>query len=200
MIDHLPVIAAAARGCTVCADRLPLGPRPVFQVSSTARLLLIGQAPGTAVHASGTPWDDASGGRLRDWLGLTPAQFYDASRIALLPMGLCYPGRREGGGDLGPIKECAPTWHPALIGGMPDLRLTLLIGSYAIASRLGPGALSETVRGFRRYLPGLLPLPHPSWRVVGWQNRNPWFADEVLPMLRAAVRAALEPTETRMAP
>ena len=182
--------AAAARACTRCTD-LPLGPRPVLRVSATARLLIVGQAPGTRVHASGIPWDDASGDRLRGWLGMDRAAFYDERCIAIVPVGLCYPGRLANGGDAPPRAGCAAHWHPRLLPLLAGLRLTLLVGSHAQAFALGPGPMTERVRDFRRLLPTRFPLPHPSWRTVGWEKRNPWFAAEVLPALRASVAAAL---------
>ena len=188
MTETLADVAAAARACMLCADRLPLGPRPVLRVSATARLLIIGQAPGTKVHASGIPWDDASGERLRDWLQISSDIFYDESVVAVLPMGMCYPGVLPNGGDAPPMKICAPTWHPRLLPLMPAIRLTLAVGGFAQARLLGPGAMTERVRNFRAFLPGVLPLPHPSWRTVGWARRNPWFAEDVLPVLRARVR------------
>ncbi|MDB5368510.1 MAG: hypothetical protein JWP20_68 [Roseomonas sp.] len=192
--ETLENAAAAALACTRCAT-LPLGPRPTFRVSPTARLLIIGQAPGTRVHATGIPWNDPSGERLRDWLGLGPGLFYDSSRVAIVPAGLCYPGRLPRGGDAPPRPECAPLWHPRLIGPMRDIRLTLLVGSHAIRAVLGRGAaaaLGETVRGFAAPLAaGRFPLPHPSWRTRAWAARRPWFEAEVLPALRAAVRANL---------
>jgi uracil-DNA glycosylase len=179
-------VAAQARACTRCTD-LPLGPRPVLRVSATAPILIMSQAPSTRVHVSGTPWTDASGDRLRHWLGLQPAQFYDVSRVAILPMGLCYPGRLHQGGDAPPRPDCAPYWHPRLLPLLTGLRLVLLVGTYAQARMLGPGSMTERVRGFRDFLPGYFPLPHPSWRTIGWEARNPWFGAEVLPALRAAV-------------
>ncbi len=179
---------AAARGCTACAD-LPLGPRPVFRLSPTARLLIVGQAPGTKVHASGIPWDDRSGDRLRQWMAIDRADFYDERHIAILPMGLCYPGRLKNGGDAPPRKECAPLWHARLLALLPRIEVTLLVGSYAQARYLGAKQpMTDTVRDFRRHLPRYLPLPHPSWRTTGWERKNPWFADEVLPVLRSEVR------------
>ncbi len=186
----LAELAAEIRACGRCTD-LPLGPRPVLRVSATARLLIIGQAPGTKVHASGVPWDDASGERLRAWLGMDRARFYDTRRIAIVPVGLCYPGRLPRGGDAPPRTGCAAHWHPKLLPLMAGLRLTLLVGSHAQAFVLGPGAMTERVRRFADYLPARFPLPHPSWRTVAWERRNPWFAAEVLPALRAAVAAAL---------
>jgi len=179
------------RSCGACADVLPLGPRPVFQASPTATLLIASQAPGTKVHASGIPFSDPSGDRLREWTGLSHAQFYDAAKVAILPMGLCYPGRASNGGDAPPRPECAPLWRDRLLAAMPALRLTLLVGSYAQTSAFGPGAMSQRVRDFRSYLPRYFPLPHPSWRSRIWVDQNPWFAAEVLPALRKAVERAL---------
>jgi uracil-DNA glycosylase len=188
----LDQVAAEARACRLCEDRLPLGPRPVIQVSRTARLLIIGQAPGTKVHATGIPWNDPSGDRLRRWLNMDRETFYDESRIAIVPMGLCYPGRLPNGGDAPPRPECAPLWHPRLISLMPDIRLTLLIGSYALTHTLGRGAMSDRVRAYRQHMPRYFPLPHPSWRTTAWERRNPWFEADTLPVLRAAVARALE--------
>ena len=190
MSAALDAAAAEARACTRCMD-LPLGPRPVLRVSATARLLIVGQAPGTKVHASGIPWDDASGDRLRQWLGMDRATFYDTARIAIIPTGLCYPGRLPNGGDAPPRAGCAAHWHPRLVPLLAGLRLTLLVGSYAQTFALGRGDMTGRVRDFRACLPARFPLPHPSWRTVGWEKRNPWFAAEVLPALRAAVAAAL---------
>jgi len=189
--ERLEEVAAAARACTVCAAELPLGPRPVLRVSTTARVLIASQAPGTKVHASGTPFTDASGVRLRAWLGMTEAEFYDVARIGILPMGLCYPGRLPKGGDAPPRTECRALWHPRLMPLMPELRVILPIGSYAQAHYLGPGDMTTRVRNFREFLPRYFPLPHPSWRTTGWEQRNPWFAAEVLPALRQEVAAAL---------
>ena len=188
--ESLEAAAAAARACTACAD-LPLGPRPILRVSTTARLLITSQAPGTKAHMTAVPFNDASGDRLRDWLGLERDAFYDVARVAIMPMGLCYPGRLPKGGDVGPRAGCAPLWHPRLLPLMPAIRLTLLVGSYAQAYALGPGAMSERVRAYARYLPRYFPLPHPSWRTVGWEKRNPWFSAEVLPALRRIVSATL---------
>jgi len=165
---------------------LPLGPRPVFRVSATATLLIIGQAPGTKVHETGVPWNDASGERLRAWLGIDRAAFYDESRIAILPMGFCYPGRLPNGGDAPPRPECAPAWHDRFLALMPQLRLTLLVGGYAQARYLGPGTMTARVRNFSAH-PKFLALPHPSWRTIGWEAKNSWFGTEVLPALRAAL-------------
>lgn len=184
-------LAAQVRACTACAAVLPLGPRPILRVSTTATILIASQAPGTKVHISGTPWTDASGVRLRTWLGLTPDEFYDPARIAILPMGLCYPGRLPQGGDCPPRPECAPLWRRRLLDAMPGLRLTLLVGSYAQADALGPGRMTDRVRDFRQYLPRHFPLPHPSWRTGVWERNNPWFVTDVLPALRTEVRRVL---------
>lgn len=163
----------------------------MVRASATARLLITGQAPGTKVHETGVPWNDASGERLRGWLGMDRDTFYDESRIAILPMGFCYPGRLPQGGDRPPRRECAVLWRARLLAGMPDIRLTLLVGTYAQAHVLGPGPMTPRVRAFRSYLPRAFPLPHPSWRTTGWERRNPWFAQEAIPALREAVAAAL---------
>lgn len=181
--------------CTRCAA-LPLGPRPLVQFSATARLLIIGQAPGRLTHLAGVPWDDASGARLRDWLGLGPEPFYDPARVALLPMGLCYPGRAASG-DLPPVPHCAPFWHPRVLAAMADIRLTLLVGAYAQAAYCRADrstrdlSMTERVRAADNGLGRTIALPHPSWRVVGWMRRNPWFERETLPRLRGRVAAAL---------
>lgn len=187
----LASIAAAARACRICEAQLPLGPRPVFRVSTTARLLIVGQAPGTKVHETGIPWNDPSGDRLRRWLQMDRETFYDEARIAIVPMGLCYPGRLPNGGDAPPRPECAPLWRGRLASAMPDIRLTLLVGIYALTHTLGRGAMTEHVRAFRDRLPRYFPLPHPSWRTTAWERNNPWFEADVLPSLRASVTAAL---------
>lgn len=191
---NLEGLVREARACTVCAAHLPHPPRPVLRVRKTARLLIIGQAPGRRVHASGIPWNDPSGQRLRDWLGLAPEVFYDERRVAILPIGLCYPGTVNGA-DLPPRKECAPLWHPRIVPALGEVRLTLLVGSYAQAFHLADlrkPAMTETVRAFREYLPRFLPLPHPSWRNSGWLKRNAWFEAELVPELRRLIRATLE--------
>jgi uracil-DNA glycosylase len=184
-------LLSEARACTACAAVLPLGPRPVFQISQTATLLIASQAPGTRVHASGIPFSDPSGDRLREWTGLSEAQFYDPAKVAILPMGLCYPGRAKSGGDAPPRPECAPLWRARLLAAMPAIRLTLVVGSYAQNHILGPGPMTPRVRDFRSHLPGHFPLPHPSWRSKLWADRNPWFEDDVLPALRESVRQSL---------
>ncbi len=183
------------RACTVCAAHLPLGPRPIVRAASSAKLMIIGQAPGTKVHESGIPWNDRSGDRLRDWLQLDKETFYDERRVAIMPMGFCYPGVLPNGGDQPPRPECAPLWHPPLAAELPEIQLTLLIGQYAQARYLGKRrgkTLTETVSRFSDYLPeNYLPLPHPSWRTQGWQKKNPWFETDLLPVLRERVHALL---------
>jgi uracil-DNA glycosylase len=187
-------LVAEMRACTLCADRLPLGPKPTFRISETARLLLVGQAPGTKVHETGIPWNDRSGDRLRDWLQLDRDSFYDVRRIAILPTGLCYPGVDKNGGDRPPCPLCAPTWHPRVRPHLKKVGLTLPIGSYAHAYYLGArrgASMHETVTRWRDFLPEFLPLPHPSWRNTAWLKRNPWFEAELLPELRGRVHALL---------
>ncbi len=180
------------RACEICAEHLELGPRPILQFSAKSRICIIGQAPGTKVHASGIAWDDDSGDRLRDWLGIDKTAFYDADRIALVPMGFCYPGKASGG-DKPPRKECAPAWHDRVLSCLPDNRITLLVGSYAQAAYLPDTkrlSLTERVRRHADFGP-VIPLPHPAWRVRMWMAKQPWFEAEVLPSLRSAVAKAL---------
>ncbi len=182
------------RHCTVCAKALPLGPRPIVQFSARSRLVIIGQAPGSRVHESGVPWRDDSGDRLRDWAGLSVEEFYDPDKVALMPMGFCYPGAGKSG-DLPPRPECAPLWHERILRLLKELRLSLFVGSYAQAEYLeGIGkkpTLTEAVRGYKAYGPQFFPLPHPSWRSGIWMKRNPWFQAKVVPALRKRVREAL---------
>ncbi len=181
------------RACRLCESQLPLGPRPVLRASASARLLIVGQAPGLRVHESGTPWNDASGIRLRHWLGLERERFYDDSKIAIVPMGFCYPGSGKSG-DLPPRPECAATWHARLMPQLRERRLTLLVGRYAQAWFLRERqreTLTETVRAYADYLPEFLPLPHPSPRNQLWLKVNPWFEEELVPVLRDAVRETL---------
>ncbi len=192
-IRALERAGAEARACTRCAATLPLGPRPVFQLGAGARLLITSQAPGTHAHATATPFNDASGERLRGWLGLTRAQFYDPARVAIVPIGLCYPGRLPRGGDAPPAPGCAALWHPRLLPLLTEVRLTLLVGGYAQDFVLGKGRMAERVRDYAAFLPRHFPLPHPSWRTTAWERRNPWFAAELVPALRHAVAAALDP-------
>lgn len=181
-------LIAAARACTLCAAHLPLGPRPVVRGSATARLLIVSQAPGTKAHETDLSFNDPSGDRLRDWLGLDRGAFYDEARVAMLPMGFCYPGRLPKGGDAPPRKECAPAWHGPLRAAMPDIALTLLVGGYAIRQYLpGYGSMTEAVADWRAHLPDTIPLPHPSWRTTAWERKHPWFAADLLPELRRRV-------------
>jgi uracil-DNA glycosylase len=184
-------ILREVRACRICEAELPLGPRPVLQLAGTARLLIIGQAPGSKVHRSGIPWNDASGDRLREWLKLDRSTFNDAARVANLPIGFCYPGAGENGGDRPPRPVCAPLWHEQLLTHLPDLQLTLLVGQYAQRHYLGArrkGSLTETVKTSWEYGDQFFPLPHPSWRSGIWMQRNPWFEEAVIPELRDAVR------------
>jgi len=187
----LETLLAAVRDCRACARHLPLGPRPVLRAGEAARLLIVGQAPGARVHATGIPWDDASGERLRAWLGIDGDTFYDESRIAIIPMGLCYPGRGKSG-DLPPRRECAELWLNALLGRLPRIELTLLIGQHAQRHFLGrrrKASLTETTRSWQEYAPQYFPLPHPSPRNTPWFKRNPWFERQLLPALRARIEA-----------
>jgi uracil-DNA glycosylase len=179
------------RACRICEADLPFGSRPVLRLASTARLLIVSQAPGSKVHRTGIAWNDASGDRLRDWAELDRSVFYDEARVAILPMGFCYPGAGENGGDKPPRPECAPLWHERLLEHLPDLQLTLLVGQYAHRHYLGAGrkgSLTETVRAFSEYGPQFFPLPHPSWRSQIWMRKHPWFEEAVIPELRKAVR------------
>ncbi|GAB5453414.1 MAG: uracil-DNA glycosylase family protein [Halioglobus sp.] len=182
------------RACRHCEAELPLGPNPVLRAGTGARVLIVGQAPGTRVHASGIPWDDPSGDRLRDWLQIDRDTFYNESRIAIVPMGFCYPGRGKSG-DLPPLPACAPLWHERLLAHMPKIELVLLVGSYAQNHYLGRSreTLTQRVQRFRDFAPRYLPLPHPSPRNNLWLRRNPWFEQEVLPALRRRVNAILPP-------
>jgi len=183
-------LLAEIRACRICEAHLPNPPRPVFRAGAQARLLIVGQAPGRRVHETGIPWNDPSGDVLRGWLGLQREAFYDTSRIAIVPIGLCYPGTVDGA-DLPPRRECAPLWQPRFRAALPLVKVTLLVGAYAQAYYLGDSrkkSLAETVRAYREYLPEFFPLPHPSWRNLGWLKKNPWFAKEVLPALRKRVR------------
>ena len=190
----LAALLRQIRACRHCAAHLPLGPRPVVRADAAAPLLIVGQAPGTRVHESGIPWNDRSGDRLRDWLRLDRATFYDERRVAIVPMGFCYPGVDRNGGDKPPRRECAPLWHEAILTRLPRVSLTLLVGQYAQAHYLGAArkpSMTETVRAWRDFLPGFLPLPHPSWRNTAWLKKNPWFAEDLLPDLRRRVQTTL---------
>ena len=186
-------LIAEAKACSLCAADLPLGPRPVFQLHPSARILIAGQAPGVRVHESGVPFDDASGERLRVWMGVTRETFYDPTKIAILPMGFCYPGTGKSG-DLPPRPECAVHWRKKLLAQLPNIELTLVIGQYAQDWHLGTrqkANLTETVRAWEEYWPKLLPLPHPSPRNNIWLKKNAWFEDEIIPQLKRAVSKAL---------
>lgn len=188
--DRVEKLLTEVRACRICAAQLPLGPRPVVQTSASSRLLIVSQAPGRKVHETGIPFDDVSGQRLRDWLGLDKATFYDASRVAIVPMGFCFPGTGRSG-DLPPRPECAPAWHSRLLPLLQQVQLTLLVGQYAQASMLDlprGSRLTDTVRSWRDHLAhGRLPLPHPSPRNQLWLARNPWFEAELLPVLRERI-------------
>ncbi len=201
--DGLDDLRAAIAACRLCRDapargaedRLPHEPRPVAVLSGRARVLIAGQAPGLRVYESGLPFNDASGDRLRSWLGVAREEFYDRDRFAIVPMGFCFPGYDARGSDLPPRRECAPLWRDAVMAAMPQVDLVLAIGQYAQAWHLGSRrkqGMTETVRNWRDYFfvnhgPRILPLPHPSWRNTAWLKRNPWFEDEVLPVLRQHV-------------
>lgn len=198
-MPKLDRLTAEIRACRLCIESpqgraLPHEPRPVFRVSQTARICIAGQAPGTRVHASGTPFTDPSGDRLRAWMGVTPDEFYDVSRIAIVPMGFCFPGLDAKGGDLPPRRECAPRWRAPLFEMMPQIELVLAIGQYAQAWHLGPSrrkSLTETVAAWEAFYPRCIPLPHPSWRNNAWLGKNPWFEEELLPVLKRDVRRLL---------
>lgn len=185
----LETVLAAVRACRVCEAALPLGPRPVLRADASARILVVGQAPGLRVHTTGIPWDDPSGERLRQWMGLGQDRFYDDSRVAIIPMGYCYTGRGNGG-DLPPRRECASLWLPHLLARLPRIELTLLIGQYAqrhfLAHRRKP-SLTATVKAWQEYGPEFLPLPHPSPRNQPWFVKHPWFERQVVPALRARI-------------
>lgn len=210
--DSFAALLQQVKQCTVCAADLVDGVRPVVQLHSDAKVLIIGQAPGRKVHVSGVPFDDASGDRLRDWMGVTRQTFYNPTLIGIMPMGFCFPGSQQGqnkSGDLPPRKECAPTWHQHLLSFMPNIELTLLVGQYAqqaylkgdlkkyLTNNLADGSvdkaktLTETVRQWRRFGPSIIPLPHPSPRNNIWLAKNTWFEDELLGQLRQQVNQAL---------
>lgn len=189
----LDALLTEIRACRACAAELPLGPRPVVSAERDSRILIVGQAPGARVHGSGIPWSDASGARLRAWLGVDDAAFYDTSRFAIVPMGFCYPGRGPSG-DNPPRPECARLWHARLLAELPEIRLTLLVGQYAhkyFLRELRKPSLTDTVRAWREYGTAVLPLPHPSPRNQGWFKHHPWFEADVLPELRRRVTQVL---------
>jgi uracil-DNA glycosylase len=199
-MNELSRLELAVRACRICLEGpagkpLPHEPRPVTRTSATARILIAGQAPGTKVHASGIPFDDRSGDRLREWLGMSRDEFYDRDKLAILPMGFCFPGQDAKGSDLPPRRECAPAWRAGFLAAMPQVELVLAIGLYAHAWHLGDqrsASLTETVADWRRVHdqtanPAVLPMPHPSWRNTGWLKSNPWFETDLLPFLRTEV-------------
>mgnify|MGYP001091934525 CR=1 FL=1 len=203
MQSELERLLAEIKACRICVEHpigkpLPHAPRPVVVPSATARILIAGQAPGTKVHLSGAPFTDASGDRLREWLGVTPDEFYDPANFAIVPMGFCFPGQDAKGGDLPPRRECAPAWQGRLIALMPQVDCVLAVGQYALRWHLGVrGSLTDTVADWqavwqRSATPHVLPLPHPSWRNSGWIKRNPWFETDLLPFLRAEIRQRLD--------
>ena len=192
--DQYEEINNAVKGCTICSPHLPLGPRPVFQIHPKAKILIPGQAPGSKVHATGIPFDDPSGDRLRDWMGVDKETFYNREKIAILPMGFCYPGTGKSG-DLPPRKECADKWRETLLALMPSIQLTLVIGQYALDWHLKDQKkknLTETVKAWKEYWPENLPLPHPSPRNNIWLKKNEWFEIDVLPKLKTTIRKALK--------
>jgi uracil-DNA glycosylase len=191
-MSSLTSLLTEVRACTLCAAHLPLGPRPVVQVHASARILVAGQAPGRKVHETGLPFNDASGERLRAWMGISREVFYNERKIAIVPMGFCYPGTGKSG-DLPPRPECAPAWRAPLLAHLKDLQLTLAIGQYAQAYHLPPqrGTLTDAVQAWRSHWPQLVPLPHPSPRNNGWLKANPWFEAELVPLLRERVAQVL---------
>jgi len=194
MTDTLDSLLGEIRACRACAAHLPHGVRPVLRASASARLAIISQAPGIRVHNTGLPFNDSSGDRLREWIGIDRDTFYDASRVAIVPMGFCFPGYDAHGGDKAPRKECVRLWRKRLFEQLPDFRLTLLVGSYAQAWHLGNDAragMTQTVVAWRSYLPRYIPLPHPSWRNNAWLKKNPWFEGDLVPYLRKRARLLL---------
>lgn len=190
--DTLPKLLGEIRACTICQG-LPLGPKPLLQADSAAQILLVSQAPGSKTHEKGRPFDDISGKRLRDWLGVTEDQFYDPRLFAIIPMGFCFPGTGKGG-DMPPRLECAPAWRKPLLQALPNIKLTLVLGQYAMNWHLGDRksrTLTETVKRWQEFWPELLPLPHPSPRNIRWFKANPWFETDVIPVLQERVSALI---------
>lgn len=213
MSQSLEDLARRARACRICVEApigrpLPHEPRPVLLPSSQARILIASQAPGTKVHLSGMPFTDASGDRLRSWLGVTSEEFYDLENFAIVPMGFCFPGQDARGADLPPRRECAPAWREPLMALMPQIELVLTIGLYAQAWHMGEtrrGSLTETVQNWREVFaapstPVVLPLPHPSWRNTGWLKKNPWFEIDLLPFLKTEIRRRLTASKSKPNP
>ena len=200
MANSLQTVVKEIRSCDLCADKFAAthtghAPRPVPWISHTAKILIAGQAPGMRVHNSGIPFDDPSGDRLREWLGVHKDSFYNKDHFAILPMAFCFPGYNAKGSDLPPPMICAKTWRERVLGLMPQVKLTLLIGGHAQDWHLGKGTVSARVADWRAHLPNYLPLPHPSWRNTGWLKRNPWFEAEVIPTLQSRIRGALHDTD-----
>ena len=194
-MTSFPKLLKDIRACRICEAHLPHEPRPVLRAKPSARLVIAGQAPGTRVHASGMPFTDPSGDRLRDWLGVDKDTFYDDTKIAIVPMGFCFPGLDAKGGDLPPRKECAPAWRDKVFAGLKQVELTLLIGMYAQAWHLKDRrkeTLTDTVKAWRQYGPDYIPMPHPSWRNNAWAKKNPWFEEDLLPHLRKRVSRILK--------
>ncbi len=192
-MTDLPTLLEQVRHCTICADNLPLGPRPVVQLGTRSRILIAGQAPGRKVHESGIAFDDASGERLRRWMGVSPETFHDADKVSILPMGFCYPGKGKSG-DLPPRPECAPQWRARLLSHLGKLEMTLVIGQYAMDYHL-PGrkqSVTEAVRQWRRSWPAVVPMPHPSPRNNRWLGNNPWFEQELVPELQNKIAELLQ--------
>ena len=190
MFDSLDALLTQVRACQLCAAHLPNPPKPVIRVGLDAKILVVGQAPSTRVHATGLPWNDASGKRLRSWLQIEPEIFYDTRYLSIMPMGLCYPGKGKSG-DLPPRPECAPLWHSQVLAELPQIQLKLLIGQYAQRYYLGKNGyktLTDNVKHWAEFMPDCLPLPHPSPRNQLWLKRNPWFEQDVVPVLRQRVK------------
>lgn len=190
----LPQLLREISACRICETNLPQGPRPILRASRSARLLIISQAPGSKVHQTGIPWNDASGDHLRDWMNLDRSTFYDETRIAIVPIAFCYPGAEAYGGDKPPRPECAPLWHQRVLNQLPNLQLTLLVGQYSQMRYLGSSrkrSMTETVKAFTEYGPKFFPLPHPSWRSKIWMRKQPWFEKTVVPQLQKAVRGVI---------
>jgi len=186
----LDILLSEIRACRVCEPELPLGARPIIRARETARILIVGQAPGVRVHETGIPWNDPSGDRLREWMGLPKEAFYDETRVAIMPMGLCYPGRNARGGDLPPRPECMPRWADAVLALLPNIEFFVLAGMYAQRRYLGEKVkrtLTETVQCWREYAPRYIPLPHPSFRNNRWIKQHPWFTSEVVPYLQERI-------------
>lgn len=190
--EDLTQILTEARACTACVPHLPLGPLPLVRAGAAARILIVSQAPGTKAHETDLSFNDPSGDRLRDWLGVDRDTFYDPDSLAIVPMGFCYPGRLPKGGDAPPRPECAPLWHGRILAALPHIALTLYVGSYAIRHYLpGYRTMTAAVADWRAHAPDVLPLPHPSWRTNAWEQKNPWFTGDLRPFLRDRVRAVL---------